>query len=172
MDISNINLIIGIIVGIGTILGFVTGFFSKIYNFIRRKIKKDSAVFEIPKKSIIIVPKTHPNATWWHMGSTKGEPAMQISGDFTVTNITKYNILLTVAKMKKPKSLGHVMVKDTESEYHGSYPIPSGATTRMSVDFWIIPPFKEKGESFAADIAILDQFAIEHWIKKVEFKYR
>lgn len=172
MDINKISLVITIIVGSVTILGFVTGFFSKSWNWIKNKIKKESPVFEIPKKTIIIVPKAHPNATWWHMGSTKGEPTMQICVDFTVTNITKYNILLTVAKMKKPKSLGHVTVKNTESQYHGSYPIPPRATTEMSVDFWIIPPFKEKGENFTADISILDQFANKHWIKKVAFKYR
>ena len=172
MDINKLNLIIGIVVGIVTILGFVTGFFSKVWNWIKNKVKKESPVLDIPKKTITIVPKPHANATWWHMGSTKGEPAMQIVGEYTVTNITKYNILLTVAKMKKPKkSLGPVMVKDVNSQYHGNYPIPPGATTNMNFDFWIFPPFKAKGESFTADIKILDQFGNEHLIKKVAFKY-
>ena len=100
MDINKLNLVIGLIVSVGTIVGFVTGFFSKVWNWIKNKIKKESSVFEIPKKTIIIIPKPNRNATWWHMGSTEGEPAMQINGDFTVTNITKYNILLTVSKMK------------------------------------------------------------------------
>jgi len=172
MDITKLNVIIGIIVGVGTILGFVTGFFSKVLNWIKNKIKKEPNVFDIPKKTIIIVPIPYSNATWWHMGSSRDKPAMQIVGGFTVTNITKYDILLTVAKMKKPKkSLGPVSVKDVNSQYHGNYPIPPGTTTNMTFDFWIIPPFKEKGENFTADIKILDQFGNEHLIKKVEFKY-
>lgn len=156
----------------GTILDLVTGLFFKLLNWIRDKIKKESPVFDIPKKTIILLPMPHPNATWWHMGSSRDISAMQIAGKFTVTNITKYNILLTVAKMKKPrKSLGPVTVKDVNSEYHGNYPIPPGATTNMTFDFWIVPPFKEKGENFIADIKILDQFGNEHLIKKVEFKY-
>jgi len=172
MNADKLNIIIGILAGIATIFGFVTGTFSKLWHWIKNKINRKSPTFDIPKRTIIIVPKHHPDATWWHMGSTKGEPAMQIVGDFTVTNITKYNILLTVAKMKKPKSIGPVLVKDADSQYHGSYPILPGGTTKMSCDFWIAPPFKAKGESFTTDIAILDQFGNEHRIKKVEFKYR
>lgn len=50
------------------------------------------------------------------MGSSGGDqPAMQIVGDLAVTNISRYKILLTAAKMKKPKALGHVSVRDVNS---------------------------------------------------------
>ncbi len=96
---------------------------------------------------------------------------MQVAGRFMVTNITKYNIILTVAEMKRPKILGFIMVKDTRSQYHGSYMIPGGATTDLSFSFWIIPPFKKENESFHADVAIWDQFANKHWIKDINFRY-
>ncbi|MFA5554268.1 MAG: hypothetical protein WCZ89_03745 [Phycisphaerae bacterium] len=170
--IKNLYLVLSVITAILTLLGIVTGFFSKAWGWIKNKIKTESATYNIPKKTITILPKPHPNATSWHMGSSKDKPAMQIAGTFTVTNITKYNILLTVAKMKKPKKiLGAVMVSDIDSQYHGNYYIPPGATTNLIFDFWIIPPFKKQGENFIADIEFLDQFGNKHLIKKVEFKY-
>ena len=170
-NLNNLSILIAILIGIASIIGIITGFFKKFWKWIRKIFISSSATFDIPKKTIIIVPQAHRKSTWWHMGRSGDKPAMQISGDFTVTNITKSNILLTVAKMKKPKALGHVMVKDLNSQYHGSYYIPSGATTKLTFDFWIIPPIKEVKQNFTADIAIVDQFGNEHWIKKVEFKY-
>ena len=105
------------------------------------------------------------------MGSMSGKPAMQIVGRFNVTNITKYGVILSAVKMKKPRYMGNVMVKDSMSKLHGMYQIPPAGYTDMSFDFWIIPAFKKQGESFVADIAVLDQFGNEHWIKKVRFNY-
>jgi len=172
MNINNLEISIGIIAGVLVIIGYVTGFFKWAFNRIKRSFSsKEEIVYKIPKKTIVVVPKPDPKAVWWHMGSSGGKPAMQITGDFTVTNITKYNILLTVAKMKKPKALGFIDVKDIKSNYYGNYLIPDGLTTDMSFHFWIMPPFKEKNEAFRADVAILDQFGNEHWIKGIEFRY-
>jgi len=143
-----------------------------IIDFFSRFIKpKDKMTYTIPKKTVVFTPLPGPKTAWWHMGSSAGKPSMQVSSRFRVTNITKGNILLVVAKMKKPNILGHVMVQDMNSNYFGSYPIPPGGSTEMSFDFWIIPPIKKEGENFYADIAILDQFNNHHWMKKVEFLY-
>jgi hypothetical protein len=135
--------------------------------------KKESSriYYEIPKHTIVVAPNPDPHATWWHMGFSSGQPAMQVVGRFNVTNVTKYAVILSAVKMRKPKYMGTVMVKDSISNYHGMYQIPSGSYTDMSLDFWIIPPFKKQGESFIADVAVLDQFGNEHWIKKVNFRY-
>lgn len=127
--------------------------------------------YEIPKHTIVVAPNPDTGSTWWHMGSSSGQPAMQIAGHFNVTNVTKYAVILSAVKMKKPRYMGTVMVKNSKSNYHGMYQIPPGGFTDMSFDFWIMPPFKKKGESFVADIAVLDQFGNEHWIKKVNFRY-
>lgn len=105
------------------------------------------------------------------MGGTSGKPAMQVVGRFNVTNITKYAVILSAVKMKNPRYMGNVMVKDSKTNYHGRYQIVPGGYTDMSFDFWIDPPFKKKNESFVADIAVLDQFGNEHWIKKITFTY-
>jgi len=66
---------------------------------------------------------------------------MQVVGQsFKVTNITKYSIFLCAAKMKKPRLLGHVSVKDSNSQYHGFYEIPRTGISDLSFDFWVISP--------------------------------
>lgn len=133
---------------------------------------KSGLEVEIPKKTIIIPPNPNTHATWWHMGSTAGKPAMQVVGQsIKVTNIAKYGIYLCAVKMKKPKSLGHISVKDSNSHYHGFYEIPPSGISDISFHFWIIPPVIEEGKSFKTDVAIIDQFGNEHWIKGIEFIY-
>lgn len=171
MDGNKINLFIGIAAGALTIIAYFKGFFSWVHNKVKHLFKPTDSIYQIPKKTIVLLPKAAPNTTWWHMGSSRGKPAMQIIGKLTVTNITKYNILLTLVKMKKPRALGHVMCRKLGGNTYGSFMIPDGATTDLSYNFWIIPPFKEKEQSFKADIAVLDQIGNEHWIKGVEFPY-
>lgn len=55
--------------------------------------------------------------------------------------------------------------------YYGSYMIPEGRVSYLRFDFWIMPPVRNKGETFKADVAIMDQFGNEHWIKNIEFQY-
>jgi len=158
---------IPLIKSIFDLLGAFWQFIKKLFGHRER----NNVQIEIPKKTIIVVPNPNPRNTWWHMGSSAGKPAMQVVGRFKITNITKYSIFLCAAKMRKPRLLGHVSVKDSNSQYHGFYEIPPTGITGLSFDFWIIPPFKKEGEPFTADVAIVDQFANEHWIKGITFIY-
>jgi hypothetical protein len=97
---------------------------------------------------------------------------MQISADFKVTNITKYAVILVAAKRRWPERLGMVLIKDLNSQYHGEYQIPPGETTEVSLHFWVVPPVREEGEDYTAEIAILDQFGNQHWAKNNLFRYR
>lgn len=149
---ENIPIIKSIIELLSAILGFIKKLFGGR--------EKNNYQIDIPKKTIIIAPNPDAHYTWWHMGSSSGKPAMQVSGKFKVTNITKYRIILCAAKMKKPNVFGHV-----------SGELSPTSVTDISFDFWIIPAFKEKGEPFMADVAIIDQFGNEHWIKEINFIY-
>ncbi|MDT7042950.1 hypothetical protein [Candidatus Nitronereus thalassa] len=168
---DELSLIIGVIVGALTIFVYLKGFLGWIAEKARNIFKPSDAIHNIPRKTLVLLPKSNPNTTWWHMGASGGEPAMQIVGHFTVTNISKFNVLPTLVKMKKPKILGHVMCRKMNENIYGSFMIPGGGTTDLSYDFWIFPPVQEKNEPFKADIAIVDQFGNEHWIKGVDFPY-
>jgi len=171
MDAKAINILIGIGAGILTILFYAVGIFGWILKNIKLLIKPDDSILRIPQKTIVLLKDPTPQNIWWHMGSVGNEPAMQISGHFLVTNISKYNILITSAKMRRPHIIGNAYCRATGGDIYGSYFIPSGETTDLSFDFWIVPPVKKKREEFKADIAILDQFGNEHWVKDVTFRY-
>jgi len=173
VDLGTLQTTVGIAIGVLTILGIIFGWFKNFFIwlgvFFRRP--RSSALIEIPGKTVILQPQPHPHAFWWHMGKSGDRPAMQISGALTVTNISKYKVLITAAKMRKPEALDHAHVKDVNSDYHGSFMIPEGGVTELSFDFWLMPPARKEGETLIADVAILDQFGNEHWLKNIEFKY-
>src|SRR5262249_34925370 len=102
-----------------------------------------------------------------------GKPIMQVRGAFIITNADQaFDVTVVSVKMKQPKVLGTVKVrKDPESYDYGAYPVARGKTTNMTFEFLIDPPCKAEGETFVADVAVLDQFGNEHWQENVEFKH-
>jgi len=96
---------------------------------------------------------------------------MQIVAEYIVTNITKYNLRLTAAELQISKTIGRVITKDSGSVYFGEYLLPSGYSSEMSLDFWVIPPFKNAGEKFKSNIIVNDQFGNKYKIKKAHFVY-
>jgi hypothetical protein len=105
------------------------------------------------------------------MDSSGYQQAMQIVGNVTVRNICTHDTYVTAAKLKKPKAWGHGDVNDLDSQYSGVYMIPNGGMTDLWFHFWVMPLVREKGQSFKADVAIIDLFGNEHWIKGIEFPY-
>ena len=121
---------------------------------------------------MVLIPVSRSNALWWHMGSTGDQPAMQIVGDLNVTNICKYNVVVMGAKLPRPKAIGHAMVRAHDSNVYGSeHHIPQGGISDLRFDFFLQPPVSEAGKPFKADVAIIDQFGNEHWLKGLEFPY-
>jgi len=117
----------------------------------------------------VILP--HQRQHWWHMGKTGDQkPTMQIVSYWFVTNTTDKPVNILNAYIKKPRTPGHVLIKDVHSVYHGSYPIPPHTTTDLHADFWICPPFYKEGKNFKVDIVFVDQYGQKRTIKKVEFK--
>ena len=76
------------------------------------------------------------------------------------------------AKMRKPKATGHVLVSSHESNmYSQKNVIPDGSIADLRFSFYVQPPVRKEGEVFKADVAIVDQFGNEHWLKGLEFPY-
>jgi|GEM_PF-2945154 len=98
------------------------------------------------------------------------QPAMQIVGDLNVTNISKYGVFVMGAKLRKPKAVGHALVRTHDSNMHSQkHIIPQGGVSDLRFDFFVQPLVCEKGKPFNADVAIVDQFGNEHWLKGLEF---
>lgn len=171
-DLQKISITVGIVLAGLTILGKVTGFFGWLLKQYRQWHQSSFALIEVPKKTVILVPVSLRNAFWWHMGSMSGQPAMQIVGDLNVTNISKYNVYLMGARLRKPRAVGHVCVRVQGSNiYSSNSMIPQGALSDLRFDFFVQPPVCKEGSPFKADVAIIDQFGNEHWLKKVNFLY-
>ena len=117
----------------------------------------------------VIIPSQR--AHWWHMGKTGDQqPAMQIVSYWYITNRTDRPINILNAYIKKPRTQGHVMIKDVHSAYHGSYSVPPHTTTDLHADFWIQPPLRKEGKNLKVDIVFVDQYGQKRTIRNVEFK--
>lgn len=117
----------------------------------------------------IILP--HQRSHWWHLGKTGDQkPTMQIVSYWYVTNRTDQPVYILNAYIKKPRTQGHVMLKDVHSAYHGNYPAPPHTTTDLHTDFWVHPPFRAEGKDFKVDIVFVDQYGQKRTVKNVEFK--
>jgi hypothetical protein len=105
------------------------------------------------------------------MSLTGDQQAIQIVGGVTVTNIRNHPIYVTAAKLKKPKAWEHGDVNGLDSQYSGRIMIPAGDMVDLWFQFGVMPLVREKGQSFKTDVAIIDLFRNEHWIKGIEFPY-
>ncbi|MHB8405787.1 MAG: hypothetical protein ACYDCJ_10230 [Gammaproteobacteria bacterium] len=172
IDLQTVQIIVAVVAGVLAILGTLFGWFGKAWHWVASFFnpKESSGVTNVPKKTLILIPVSRQNALWWHMGSMGDQPAMQIVGDLNVTNISKYGVFVMGAKLRKPKAIGHALVRAHDSNmYSTKHVILKGGVSDLRFDFFVQPPVREKGKLFRADVAIVDQFGNEHWLKGLEF---
>ena len=173
-DLQSAQVAVAVVIGILTILGTIFGWFGKAWHWGASLFNSKPlvGVIEVPSKTMVLIPVARQNALWWHMGAMGDQPAMQIVGDLNVTNISKYGVFVMGAKLKKPKAIGHALVRAHDSNMYGTkHIIPQGGVSDLRFDFFVQPPVREKGQLFKADVAIIDQFGNEHWLKGLEFPY-
>lgn len=138
-------------------------------DWLRKLLHPKDAVLDIPKKTLIVLPGIGHGHNRWHQGSISDKPAMQIAGQLRVTNITTYNIHPTV-KLKEPTSISMITIfigyRNTREDI-----IPAKTTVDLMFNCFIEIPTKKAGETFVSNVAVVDQFGNEHWIKKISFQY-
>lgn len=174
VDLQSVQVVVAIAIGILTILGTIFGWFGNAWRWVSSlfKPKPPAGIIEVPSKTMVLIPVSRSNALWWHMGAMGDQPAMQIVGDLNVTNISKYGVFVMGAKLRKPNAVGHALVRaHDENIYSTKHVIPQGAVSDLRFDFFVQPPVCEKDKPFKADVAIIDQFGNEHWLKGLEFPY-
>jgi len=87
---------------------------------------------------------------------------------FIVTNKTEIDIRPSGARSRKGKASGWVSVKGDDARVFAWCDIPPKTTVLADVEIRVRKVLKE-GQSFKTDIAILDQFGNENWIRGIEF---
>src|ERR1700681_1176798 len=102
MDLQSLQVTVALAASVLGILGTIFGWFGKAWKWISTlfRFRPETGVIGIPKKTIILIPVSHQNALWWHMGSIGAQPAMQIVGDLNVTNISNHSIHIMGAKLR------------------------------------------------------------------------
>lgn len=173
-DLKSAQVVVGVVVGIVTILATIFGWFGRAWRWVSSffKTKAMAGVIEVPSKTMVLIPVARQNALWWHMGAMGDKPVMQIVGNLNVTNISRFGVFVMGAKLKKPKAVGHALVRAYDSNMYGTnHMIPQGGVSDLRFDLLVQPPVREKGQQFKADVAIIDQFGNEHWLKGLEFLY-
>lgn len=157
---------------------FLTGLIFVASDIFRRY---GNAIFSKDGKISALIPWTkywlnrpiivrHQRENWWHMGRTEDQkPAMQIVSYWYITNQTNRPLKILSTYIVKPRTYGHVMTKDLNTQYHGSYPVPPNSTTDLHADFWINPPICKVGKNLKLDIVFVDQYGQKRKIKNVEF---
>ncbi len=173
-DLQAIHFAVATVATVLVILGTVFGWFGKAWRWLTAlfKPKPAAGVIDIPKKTMVLIPMSRSNALWWHMGSIGGKPAMQIVGDLNVTNISKYGVIVMGAKLRRPAATGNALVRAHNANvYSSKHVIPEGAVSDLRFDFFVEPPVCKEGEVLTGDVAIIDQFGNEHWLKGLRFPY-
>lgn len=122
IDLQTVQVIVGIVISALTILGTIFGWFGKLRRWISSLFRSGTpaGIIGVPKKTLILLPVSQQNALWWHMGSVGDQPAMQIVGDLNVTNISKYGVFVMGARLRKPRAVGHALVRAHDSNMYGT----------------------------------------------------
>ena len=157
------------LVGLITIAGFIFVFLkfggriaSKIWSLCMYSRKENKLDY------LKIIPQT--NSQWWSFGTIGGRPAMQVVGDFYITNVSGGNLTLLKAYIDRPRSEGSVMTRHHASEMYGQYHIRPGGPIPIRVDFFIEPPVCKQGQFFKATVTLVDHYGHEHQIKNIMFR--
>jgi len=161
LGITSLPVLIAFLLNLGKILSWLRN----LWRWFLKKLTRYRP--KTPKETMRLVVR--PHQCRWSMGSSGGEPAMQVVFCCHLTNITDQAIKVCGARIRKPKVNGHVMVRHSSQDLYGGYPVSPKYTTEAVADFWIKPPIRKAGEPLILDLEFIDQFNNIHRVKKVSF---
>jgi hypothetical protein len=123
-----------------------------------------------PTKTLIAIPEPRVNALYWAHATIAGRQGMQVVGDFTITNVSAGDLLLTLAALRYWRGLRrHVQKASTgmQLNFRGfNGPLPPGKTAGVRAAFMYVDEHRpDKPGDLKADVALVDQFNNYHWIK-------
>jgi hypothetical protein len=185
MDWVQIGVVAGTLVTLTTIilnsfgiLGKLVAFFRSVCTRFRGQPQSISNASDVPLRTIVAIPQPRFNALWWSLGKAGDIPMLQVVGDFNVTNTWSKDVRLAGALLRYRAGVlsrrvvrGDLLVKDLQSAYSGNYPIPPNAMTWLRVSFDFPSQFRGSQRDLVVDVAVIDQFNNQHWVKGLRFKH-
>src|SRR3989338_4173758 len=183
LDLQTILAAVGALASVVTLIGGLYKLWQigikGVWGYFKSQIAR--TFLNVPKSTLVILPE-HEHHLWWHMGGRNGKPAMQIVGDFYLTNITREAVLVPKTYMIAyqckwgliplvKKVEGNVFVRYSQGDIFGSYYIPPRHTTECRADWWIQPPIKMEGKKLRGRACFIDQFGNKHWTPVLRWRY-
>lgn len=138
---------------------------------IRKQLNTARGRIGIPNQTLTVIQRHEPSEYYWSLEKRNGKNTMYVSATFILTNHTDMNIRPSGATTKEGKGRGWVSVRLDDARMYDWCDIPARQQAFADVEIRIASPVKKEGEVFISDVAILDQFGNEHWIKDIEFTY-
>jgi hypothetical protein len=175
LDPAKVALWISALIGAGTVVGSAIRFFFYLHDEIKKRISLGDHGVSVPKESLRIALKNE-NAYWWHMGKIGANPAMQIVGDFFITNISDRPVRLPQMELRyglwgRKRVHGEIIVEGP-NRYYGMYDIEPNQTRDSRADFWVFPPVQKANRTFVAhSVVFWDQLGNKHFVRRLSFRY-
>ncbi len=170
--------VIGYLVGIGGAFAGAVKFGFWAYDQIQKRRQTAAQGYAIPPRTLTVTLQQQ-REYWWHMGSMREDPTMQIVGHFLVSNIYSMPVRVVEAELRyglfgRKRVNGDVSISQhlNSNFYDESFAIPPNDTRKMSFFVWLYPPVAKPKEAFTAHSLIFkDHFGNRHKIKGVRFEY-
>jgi hypothetical protein len=127
--------------------------------------KKSDDSFKAPKKSLILIPDTHPIALHWGMAQAAGgaADAIGVHLDFQATNVASCDVRPCDVQIIWPKNI-EVVQKIIFARSEDNY-IPQRSIGEINITMILRPAWVKSGDDLRMKISIVDQFNNPHPIK-------
>ena len=121
------------------------------------------------QRPLVITPEARVNALWWSQGSTGDRPVRQVVGDFHLTNTTDEAMHLMDAVLR-PRRLSLFPGRAFKGDTFVTRAMPPRSIASTRVHFMIVGKEKPQPGPLVADLALVDQFGVHHWLRGLVFK--
>jgi hypothetical protein len=170
--------VIGYLAGIGGAIAGVIKFGFWIRDQIHKRRQTAAQGYAIPPRTLTVTLQQQ-REYWWHMGGIREDPAMQIVGEFLVTNIYSKPVRVVQIELRygpfgSRGLIGDVSIsRSLSSQYYDAFTIPPNDTRQASFHMWLVPPVAKAKQPFVPhSMRMTDHFGNKHRIKGVRFEYR
>jgi hypothetical protein len=179
MDLRTITAFVTLAGAIVALVSNAFGVLDKIAATLRwlaNRFRPHETDFKIPTRTVVLIPEARINALIWTEGKSGDKPAMQVMGDFVITNLTAAELHLPVGLLRFRRGMFR-QVHQCNPALHVQWRgfdggIPPRATVGARLVFrFVIPEPREQPKELVADVAIVDQFNNHHWLRPLRFKH-
>ena len=122
-------------------------------------------------RSVHLVAQGELMALWWHMGAQGATPAMQIVGDFQITNVTSFNVTIPKSVLTVSHRTWKVIPRRTRVEGPGLYQPLRAQSFAQHRFMWISPPILKEGRVLHARVGLIDNLGRTNWGEWLDFRY-